>query len=506
MSKIVNEKITKLKNYWAEIDDLKSIGMVLYWDKQTKMPSSGSVARGEHLSTIYSLVHKKITSPELTAILHDLEKHESELDFHSDEAGMIRATRREYEEATKLPESLVKEKAVTSSQVYLAWLKAREENNFKMFVPQLKKSVDLAKRTAEALGYTEHPLDALINQNEPGFKTSELDVLFKEIKNFLVPLVQKINQNKHLVSDKVLQQYYKPDLQWKLGKAAVRAINFKLDEGSCDTSVHPFSIYFSSIDVRITSRINENDFRPCFFGFLHEAGHGQYMQGLPLEYRRTPLMGGISAGIHESSSRLWENIVGRSWLFTKNFYPVIKAFFPLQTQGISEKDWYKAVNKVKASYIRVEADEVTYNLHIMLRFEIEKGIMEGKYRVEDLEEIWNEKFKKYLGIVPPNPSLGVLQDIHWTNNFGGGFQGYTIGNLAASQLYTQALKDQPYMLKEFEQGDYSSLLEWTRHNLHYYGLKYTPQELLKKSTGQKLHTKAYFDYLTNKYSDIYELK
>ncbi len=498
--------IARLKEYWTEIDDLSSIGMVLYWDKQTKMPKSGAVARGEHLSTISSLIHKRMTSPELAKILEDLGKEEAHLEFDSDEAGMIRAARRKYEEATRLPEKLIKEKAITASQVYMSWLKAREENNYQLYIPDLKKSVDLGRKTAEALGYSDHPLTALIDQHEPGFATTELDVLFQEIREFLVPLVKNITLSGEAVSDQVLLQYYEPDLQWRLSQAAVRTINFKLDQGRSDKSVHPFSIYFTPDDVRITSRIKENDFRPCFFGFLHEAGHGQYLQGLPTAFRRTPLMGGISSGMHESQSRLWENIIGRSRFFTDNIYPVIRAFFPQQTKGVSADDWYKAVNAVKPSYIRVEADEVTYNLHIMVRFEIEKGVLEGKYRVEDLEEIWNAKFKEYLGITPPNPKLGILQDIHWSGGFGGGFQGYTIGNIAAAQLYDQALEDQPDMLNEFIKGDYSSLLTWTRRNLHDYGLKYTPQQLLEKSTGEKLNTKAYFKYISNKYSDLYGLK
>ena len=499
-------KIDALLNYWCDIADLTSTAKVLYWDQKTQMPRSGNQARSHQSALIQKLIHERMTSPEFAKILNDLQPLAAQLDFHSVEAGMIRAAQRAYDKATKLPKELVQAKAKASAEGYMAWVKAREAEDFQLFVPALKRNIELAKQTAEALGYQDHPMDALVNQSEPGFNTKEIEHIFQELRTFLVPLVQQIASQQDEEINKLLTKEFEPDQQWKLGQAAVRQIGFKLHEGRCDPSLHPFSISFTPQDTRITSRIKRFDFKPCFFGFLHEAGHGQYMQGIPVEYSRTPIMDGISAGMHESQSRMWENNVGRSRTFTNFFYPVIKAYFPEQTRNVTVEDWYRAINGVQPSFIRVEADEVTYNLHIMIRFEIEKGVLEGKYQVEDLEQIWNKKFEEYLGIVPPCPTQGVLQDIHWSGSFGGSFQGYTLGNVMAAQLYEAAVEQKPDLTDAFKNGDYSELLTWTRRNLHDYGCMYTPQELMVKTTGSKLKTDAYFRYIKGKYSELYNLK
>ncbi len=500
------QEFQRLMDLWAEIDDLSMVSAVIYWDEQTQMPKSGSAARADHKATLDRLVHERISNPEIGQLLDKLTTWEKEIDYHSDEAGILRVARLQHERATKLPVELVIEFSRARSEAFGTWLKAREAKDFSIFAPSLQKIYELSRKSAEAIGYTEHPMDAFIATSEPGMTTADFDTLFAELRETLVPLVKNITENGRPVDDSVLTKLYDPKLQWEVGLKAVRAINFNLDEGRADFSVHPFSISFTPNDTRITSRIREDDFRPCFFGLLHEAGHGHYMQGIPVKYRRSPLMEGASAGAHESQSRTWENLVGRSLSFWQNFYPVVQQAFPEQTNGVSVEDWHRAVNRVQPSFIRVEADEVTYNLHIMIRFELEKAVYDGKLQIKDLAEAWNQKFREYLGIEPENDLIGVLQDIHWTGGFGAGFQGYTLGNVMSAQFYQAALRDNPALAAEFAKGDYSGLLAWSREHIHSHGAKYGPQEVMQIATGEPLTAKAYLEYITEKFSSIYELK
>ena len=413
--------------------------------------------------------------------------------------------RREHEQATKLPVKLVMEFSRARSSAYVEWIKARQAKDFSLFAGSLERIYDLSRQAAEALGYQDHPLNAILKQSEPGMTVADFEQLFDELRTTLVPLAKSI-QDAEQVNDAMLRQEYDPAKQWDIGLAGVRAINFQLDEGRADFSVHPFSITFAPKDTRITTRIIRDDFPPCFFGLLHEAGHGHYMQGIPERFRHTPLASGASGGMHESQSRTWENLVGRSRSFWQRFYPVAQAYFPDQTKGVSLEQWHRAVNRVKPSFIRVEADEVTYNLHIMIRWELEKAVYDGKLQIKDLSEAWNAKFEQYLGIVPPNDLVGVLQDIHWTGGFGAGFQSYTLGNVISVQLYEACLRDRPELAGQFAAGDYSGLLSWSREHVHSHGAKYGPQELVKIATGQPLSAKPYLGYITKKYSEIYGLK
>lgn len=496
----------RLMELWAEIDDLQMVSAILYWDEQTQMPRSGAAARADHKATLDRLVHERISAPEIGRLLEQLSRREEEIDYHSDEAGVIRVARRHHEQATKLPIELVTEFSRARSEAFTAWLKAREARDYTIFSPALQRIYELSRRGAEAIGYAQHPMDAFIGMREPGMKTADFDTLFAELRETLVPLVRDITQNGRPVDESVLTRYFDPALQWELGLKAVRAIDFDLDEGRADFSVHPFSISFSPNDTRITSRTFEHDFRPCFFGLLHEAGHGHYMQGIPVKYRRTPLADGASSGAHESQSRTWENLVGRSLGFWQSFYPALQQAFPEQTRGVSVSDWYRAVNVVQPSLIRVEADEVTYNLHIMIRFELEKAVYDGELQIKDLDQAWNAKFRDYLGIEPGNDLVGVLQDIHWTDSFGACFQGYTLGNVMSVQFYQAALRDNPSLAVEFARGDYSGLLDWSRKHIHDYGAKFGPQELMQVATGEALSAKPYLRYITEKFSNIYGLK
>jgi carboxypeptidase Taq len=500
------QEFGELLSLWAEIDDLENVTSILNWDEQTKMPRGGAEARADHKATVQRILHQKLSSPKIGRLLESLVSYQASIPYDTDEAGMLRAAKRAYDRATKVPENLVLEMSRTGSKGFATWLRAREAKDFSVFSGDLERIVDVMGKVASALGYEDTPVDALLDQREPGMKVADLERLFGSLRERLVPLAKRIFERIDAVDDSVIRQAFDIPGQWKAGLMAVRAIGFNLDQyGRADTSVHPFSTTFSPHDVRITTRFMESFLPTSLFAFLHEAGHGQYMQGIPVKFRRTPISRQCSAGFSESQSRMWENLVGRSRHFSKYLLPRLREVFPGQLASANVETWYRAVNRVRPSLIRVEADEVTYNLHIMLRFELEKDVFAGRVKVKDLAGAWNSKFKEYLGIEPPNDLLGVLQDIHWSRQFGACFQGYTLGNVISAQLFESALLAHPSIPEQFEVGNCSALLEWTRQNVHAHGSKYTPQELIVKATGRPLSTEPYLSYIERKYKDIYGL-
>jgi len=501
-----NPKYRRLLELLAEVEDLQMASAVLYWDQQTLMPKGGAKARSEQQTTLRKIAHNFFTSAEIGQLLADLDGWARSLPHDSDEASMVRVARREYDQATRIPAKLVAEQSEASAEAYEAWIAARAAKDFSIFLPALERIIDLSRQRAEALGYQGQPLDALIDLREPGLDVAKLETLFGELRATLVPLAKAIAERSAPGRDALIRGKFETQRQLDMGLAAVRAIGFDIaDRGRWALSVHPFSITFTPDDTRITTRVKEEHLGPSFFALLHEAGHGTYMQGIPQRLRRTILHEGASAGMHESQSRLWENIVGRSRYFWQFFLPTAKAFFPGQLGDATVEDMYRACNVVQPSYIRVEADEVTYNLHIMLRFELEKDVFSGKLAPKDLPEAWRVKFAEYLGIKPPDDLLGVLQDIHWSGGFGGSFQGYTIGNVTGVALYRKALADNPGMHQEWSRGDFRSLLEWMQVNVHTHGRKFTPEELLIKATGRGLEAGPYLEHIREKYTELYRL-
>jgi carboxypeptidase Taq len=499
-------KLARLRELLAEVSDLRAAASVLYWDQQTQMPRGGAPARADQLTTLRRLAHERFTVPEIGELLDDLKDHETAQPYDGDEAGLLRVARREYGKAKRVPKELVAAMSRASAEAYERWLVARKEKRFSTFAPSLRRIVTLSRELAEALGYEREPLDALVDQHEPGLTAAALDRLFAELRSELVPLARAIAARSGEGRDRAFRQRFDPAQQLELARAAARAIGFNLDErGRQALSVHPFSISFSPDDTRITTRTNENWLGPCLFGLLHEAGHGTYMQGIPVRYRRTPLDEGSSSGLHESQSRLWENIVGRSRPFWQFFLPIAKAFFPAELGGVTVDEAYVAANTVKPSLVRVEADEVTYNLHIMVRFELERAVFADEMDVSDLAESWNSKIKDYLGITPGDDLAGVLQDIHWTEGFGASFQSYTIGNVASVALYRKALTACPNMHAQWVRGDFSSLLQWMRTNVHAHGTKFRPEELLQRATGERLTARPYLEHIREKYTELYGL-
>ncbi len=506
MAANTSDKLQHLRHILAEVTDLNRAAMVLEWDQETYMPPGGVQGRAEQLSTLLTLSHVKFTSDEVGKLIEDLEDELASAPFDSDDASIVRVTRRDYDQARKLPPELVAEIARAGSVARPVWEKARHDENFGLFAPYLEKNVELNRRIADALGYKDRPYDALIDRSEPGMTTAQLRTIFDELKAAIVPLVADIKQHADAVDDSVLYRGFDPDLQVSYALNLVKRLGYDLERGRQDISTHPFSTGFGPGDVRITTRVSRDFFNECLFGSIHESGHAMYNQGMGREIDRTPLWDGASPGIHESQSRLWENLVGRSRAFWRHFYPSLKSVFPEPLKGVEEEAFYRAVNKSHPSFIRVEADEVTYNLHVLLRFELENELLEGKLKVKDVPEAWNSRFKSYLGLDVPNDREGALQDIHWSFVSFGIFPGYTIGNLVSAQLMEKIRADIPDLDAHVENGHFAPLLSWLRKNVHRHGRKFTPNELLERATGKPLTAGPWIAYVRKKFGALYGLQ
>ncbi len=500
-----SEKLHQLREVLAEVSDLSRAALLLEWDQETYMPPGGVQGRAEQLSTLLKLAHVRLTSDEVGHLLDDLEEEYADAPFDSDEASIVRVTRRDYDQGRKLPAELIAEAAHASSMGRPAWEKARHEADFSIFAAALEKNVELNRRIADALGYKERPYDALLDRSEPGMTTGELAAIFDELKQAIVPLVADIARHAGAVDDAMLYRGYDPDLQLSYALDVVKRLGYDLERGRQDLSTHPFSTGISPGDARITTRVSRDFFNECLFGSIHEAGHSMYNQGMGAGIDRTPLWDGASPGIHESQSRFWENLVGRSRPFWRHFYPSLQSVFPDSLRGVDEEAFYRAVNKSQPSFIRVEADEVTYNMHILLRFELENELLEGKLAIKDVPEAWNARFKSYLGLDVPNDREGALQDIHWSFVGFGIFPGYTIGNLVSAQLMEKVRADIPDLDAQIEQGQFATLLGWLRKNVHVHGRKFTPNELLERATGKPLTAKPWIAYVRKKFGALYGL-
>src|SRR4029077_13319459 len=395
-------KLQELKDILAEVTDLSRAGAVLDWDQETFMPPGGVQSRSEQISTLTRLAHVRFSEDRVGRLLDDLDHELKDRPYDSDEASLLRVTRRDYEEARKLPADLVAQAAEAGATANPVWRKAREDADFSAFAPYLEKNVELNRRIADALGYEDRPYDALLDRYEPGMKTSELEAIFDELKQAIVPLVADIARNADAVDDRVLYRGFDPDLQLAYAADLVQQLGYDMKRGRQDLSKHPFSTAFGPGDVRITTRVSRDFFNECLFGSIHESGHAMYNQGMGAAIDRTPLWGGASPGVHESQSRLWENLVGRGLHFWRHFFSSLRATFPEPLHGVDEEHFYRAVNRSYPSLIRVEADEVTYNLHVLLRFELENEMLEGRLKVNDLPEAWNSRIKSYLGLDVPN--------------------------------------------------------------------------------------------------------
>lgn len=494
-----------LERYRALVDlinganDVMHAAAVLGWDQETYMPEGGNEARTQQMATLERIAHERFTSDEIGRLLEELAPWEKAQPYDSDEASMIRVTRRLFERTTRIPPALIQKMAEARGRGFNTWVKARRESNYELFRPRLEELVELATRQADALGYDEQRYDALIDSYEPGMKTSEVREVLTRLKGEMVPLVRQITDRTAEVDDAFLYREYEDARQWDFTMEILKTIGFDLSRGRQDRAEHPFTTSFSPGDVRVTTRIKPRDLASGLFATIHEGGHGLYDQGLPVAYARTPLCNGASSGVHESQSLMWENIVGRSREFWTYFFPRLAERFPEELAGISADRFYQAANKAKASLIRVDADEVTYNLHIYLRFELELEMFNGRIDFRRLPEAWNDRMRDYLGIVPDNDANGVLQDVHWSEGLFGYFPSYTLGHIMAVQFYREALKAHPDIPAQIAAGRFDTLRSWLNSNIHARGAKYTPGELIGRVTGGPLDVQPYLQYIRQKY-------
>ncbi|MBI3537634.1 MAG: carboxypeptidase M32 [Chloroflexi bacterium] len=492
-----------LKTRLAQVTHLRHASAVLGWDQETYMPENGAGARAEQLALVNKIAHELFVAPEVGNWLAELQDASANLDFASDEASLIRVTRREYDKLRRVPAELVEEISRVSSLGIETWKHARAESNFKLFESDLEKMVGLQIQLANHLGYAEKIYDALLDQYEPEMTARQVAAIFATLKPELVALGQKINARSDAVDDACLRGAFDEQAQWDFGLAVIRQFGFDFESGRQDKSAHPFTTRLGRGDTRITTRVDKNFLGTALFGTLHECGHALYDLGFRRELEGTLLADGASLGVHESQSRLWENLIGRSRGFWKYFFPELQRVFPTQLRGQTVESFYRAINKVNPSLIRVEADEVTYNLHIMMRFELENNLVERKLKVADVPEAWNAKMEEYLGVVPKNDAEGCLQDIHWAFGDFGYFPTYALGNLFSVQLYAQAQIAIPQIPAQIVRGEFADLLSWLRTQIHQHGKKFTLDELANRVTGAPLNAHAYLRYLREKYGEIY---
>ena len=500
----MSEKLAQLKTLLAEVADLNATQALLSWDQQTYMPQGGGEARGNQLATLSKISHNKFTSDEIGKLLGDLEKEYEGADPDLDDLRLLKVTRHEYNQATRVPSEFVAEVAVVTTKAFEAWVEAREKSDFSIFEPHLEKVVELNQRYVSFFPPADHPYDVLLDQFERGMKTAEVKAIFDALRPQQVELLQAIAERPQ-VDDSFLYVEYGDQKMWNFSEVIATKFGYDWKRGRQDRSAHPFTTNFSINDVRITTRFEDDNPTMMLFSTMHEAGHGLYDLGSDQAFERTPLAGGASLAIHESQSRMWENLVGRSLPFWEYFYPEFQKLFPKQVGNVDLQTFYKGINKVEPSLIRVNADEATYNMHIMLRLELEIGMVEGTVRVKDLPEIWNAKMEEYLGVVPPNDAKGVLQDVHWSYGDMGYFSTYALGNLISAQLWEKIIADIPDLADQFRTGEFGALLTWLREKIHVHGRKYEPQELVQRVTGSRINSDAYVRYLKQKYGDIYGL-
>ena len=492
----------KLKDRLVKIADIQYSAAVLAWDQETYMPAKGAEFRAGQLSTLAGIQHEFSISKEFEVTLS--EARETDERYLSDwQKKSIEIVTDDFVKRKKYSTQFVEELSRSISSTFQSWQEAKRNNNFQIFAHQLEKLVELKKKECEILGYEGHPYNAMLNEYEKGLTVDKLDKLFGNLKQELSSILNKIKSN---IDDHFFRLHYCKQKQWDFSIEILKKMGYNFEGGRQDLSTHPFTIQFNPNDVRVTTRVNENDLAEIIWSSIHEGGHALYEQGLPAEGYGTPLAEACSLGIHESQSRVWENNVGRSRQFWDYFFPRLKELFPDNLKNISTDDFYKGMNKVQPTLIRTNADELTYHFHVIIRYEIEKDLFEGKIKVSELPKIWNEKYKSYLGLDVPCDAEGVLQDVHWSHGSFGYFPTYSLGSLYAAQFFHQAGVDIPDLYSQIKKGDFSEFLKWLREKIHRKGRLYTSDELCIQITGESLNSAFFLNYAVKKYGVIYGFK
>jgi carboxypeptidase Taq len=498
-------QFAELKRRLLEISDLRAAGAVLGWDQSTYMPKGGASARARQGSMLSKIAHEKSVDPALGKLLDKLEPYAAGLPYVSDEASLIRVARRDFEKAIRVPSDYVARVSALGSTSYDAWTRARPANDFAAMLPFLEKTIDLSREYAGFFAPFKHVADPLIDAAEESMTVDSVRSLFAELRSELIPIVRAIS-DQPVPSDDCLCGSFSERAQLDFSLSVVKQFGYDISRGRLDKTLHPFCTKFSGGDIRITTRVDEKHIGDALFSTMHESGHAMYEQGVSATLDGTPIGWGTSAGVHESQSRLWENVVGRGRAFWEHFYPVLRDAFPEQFRQIAFETFYRAINKVERSLIRTDADEVTYNLHIMMRFDLELELLEGLLHVKDLPEAWRARMQTDLGLMPTDDCNGCLQDVHWYGGtVGGGFQSYTIGNILSAQFYAAAIKIHPAIPREMAKGQFGTLHSWLRENLYQHGRKFQPRELVMRATDGPMSIGPYLNYLHAKYGELYRL-
>ncbi len=492
-----------LKTSSREVHNLAMAAQLLGWDQETYMPDGGAHARAEQIATLAKIAHEKSTDPSLDAVLKAAALEAP--DVSTDDGALVRVSRRAYDRAVKVPAELTAEMQKAASLGQHAWIKARANDDYESFKPFLARNVELRRQLAETLGYEDSIYDPLLDEFETGMKAADVNAMFNSIKGDLIDLVAAISEKSDAISDEVLRRDYDKAGQQKFSQWASAAIGYDYNRGRIDEVAHPFCTNFSINDVRITTRYMKNWLSSSLFGTMHEAGHAMYEQGSSQALEGLPTAGGTSLGVHESQSRLWENLVGRNRAFWDFAYGELQSTFPTALGDVSVDEYYRAINKVTPSLIRVEADEVTYNLHILIRFEMEQLLLNGDITVDEAPKVWNDKYEKYLGVTPPNDADGIMQDVHWSAGYLGYFPTYSIGNLLSVQILEKAVADIGDVDPMFAAGNFEPLLSWLQSKIYVHGSKFMPKDLMTQVLGGPMDARPYMNYLTKKFGALYGL-
>jgi carboxypeptidase Taq len=501
----IQTTIEQFKTLDEKISHYTNILGLLNWDARTGAPKKGKPIFAKAKGTLSTEMFKLSVSQEMGEYLEKLSKPLVNERLDDVTKACVRVRKAAYDKSKRIPPEEYTEYVVLMSNANDAWEEARANNDFSNFQPFLEKMVATKQKFAEYYGYEGHPYNALLDDFEPGLTVEKLDPLFADLRKSSIDLLVRIQNAENQPRKDIFEQKYDIDQQKAFNLFILPKLGYDMEAGRLDETTHPFALGINTGDVRITTRYDEDNVRMAIFGTIHETGHGLYEQGVNPDFEGTVIRRGASFGIHESQSRFLENMVGRSEVFWSYFYEDFKSYFPDQLSNVPLDEFYRAINRVDPSFIRVEADELTYNLHIMIRYEIEKGLIGGDIEVQDLPQIWNEKMEEYLDITPPTDKLGVLQDVHWSQGGFGYFPSYSLGNLYAAQLLSTIKQEMPELYEDIKQGEFMKIREWLRENIHQYGKLYTPAQLIKKLTGEDLNAKYLVDYLEEKYSKVYTI-
>ncbi|MFL5349982.1 MAG: carboxypeptidase M32 [Hyalangium sp.] len=483
-----------------ELKDLQGVIGLATWDQETYLPPKAEEARAHQLSTLQGIHHERLVDPRLGEVLAWASARP---DLEPDQRAMVRVLTVERDRAVRVPQALVKALAEAQSRGLAAWRQARKEKRFALFQPALARILELRREQADAYGHDGERYDALLEAYEPGMRVSRLTPVLTALRDALIPMVAAIAAAPRKVPDVLAGRRFDGEAQWRFTLRLLEAVGFDLEAGRQDRSIHPFTGGTHPKDVRLTTRVDESNPLNALFSTIHEAGHGLYEQGFSEAHYRTPLAAAPSMGLHESQSRLWENVVGRSRAFWEHFFPALQAEFPQALAGVDVSAFHTAVNRVSPSLIRTEADEVTYNLHIVLRYELELLLIHDELPLADVPAAWNERMRRYLGITPPDDTLGVLQDIHWAWGEFGYFPTYSLGNLYSASLYRAAERALPQLTERLRRGELLPLRDWLRTHVHLQGFRLPAEDLIRQVTGRGLTDTDFLEYLRGKYGALY---